>query len=171
MIKKYSGQNQNMYGNTLNITPLNKKLDNTNILIIVFSLILILIICLFSFIIFIRIRYKFKMKGIFNKDFRHSIIDYYIYYMETLSLIDLAILPGETPLQYSLRVDSYLNFGSINNFKDITKIFLISRYSNNSLSLSDRNTVASFNLILQAKFKNSVNRFKFIILKYFLGKI
>jgi hypothetical protein len=171
MMKKYMNPDQASTQPILNTVNLIKKDNNLKSLIVIVSLLIVICICFFSLIIVNSLKYKIKLLKIYNLEPRESIIENYLNYMRILSLIDLGIRPGETPGQYSERVDSYLNLGSRNNFRDVTKKFLISRYSQNILNVHDKQLVSDFNNHLYVKVKKDLNNLKYFVLKYLFGKI
>lgn len=171
MMGKYRTQGQG--GANLNLSGIdfNVKDDNNKRQIITFSIIFFLTICFICLIGANSFKHKLKLRKMYNLEPRESIIEHYLYYLKTLVLTNMGIQPGETPGQYSERIDSYLDLGSKNNFRDVTEKFIISRYSQNGISLYDKQLVADFNPYLQAKTKKEINKFKFFILKYLLGRI
>ncbi len=101
---------------------------------------------------------------------RESIIASYNYYLNMLSLAGLAILPGETPFIYSGRVDRSL-LSSTTSFQSITEIFVLARYSQNTLDEKEKDCVNLYLYELSEKVKGEMGVVKYIIYKLILGKI
>lgn len=100
---------------------------------------------------------------------KESIIEYYKYYLNLLSSAGLAILPGETPLVYSERIDKYLP-PKPTGFDAITKVFILARYSPDPVSEKEKEFVKSYKPELNGKIKSRLGKYKYFLYKYLLGR-
>ena len=130
-----------------------------------------LIILAFGFILLCNIiRSRLRLLKIWRMQPRESILAYYKHAFQLLSLAGQSIMPGETPLQYSQRIDNYMIFRT-HSFKGITEIFMLARYSTRELNERQQRTVLDFHELLIDEIKHETGKFKFFFLKYILGKI
>jgi hypothetical protein len=167
----YKDYIQNLDGVNINDNTDNVSIKKSIGYVILKILLLFLIIIFIVISIFIinNLRKKIIFKKIATLEPNNSVLEYYKYYINILKYFKLDLMNGETPIQFSKRVDSYFKFGEI-CFIDITNIFLIARYSNNKIKLSDKNIMKEFNIHLLKAIKKRVTVFNYYFDRYILGK-
>ncbi|MDP4093256.1 MAG: transglutaminaseTgpA domain-containing protein [Bacillota bacterium] len=99
-----------------------------------------------------------------------SILMLYKYYVNIFSVQGMPVLAGETPQQYSERIDASYNFPDEYSFRKVSNIFSVSRYSRSEASVSDRQYVAEFYSHLMEETRKKTGSFRFLIYKYLLGR-
>ncbi|HHY23012.1 MAG TPA: hypothetical protein GX527_02070 [Clostridiaceae bacterium] len=116
------------------------------------------------------------------------------YYFRLLSIQGYPIVPGETPLEYSKRINRYFIFEKFGHkdeemdkfsnriqneeqlyknseFNKVIEIFLLARYSTAEITQNHKDSVLNFYDRLVAETKDSMGTFKYFIYRYILGKI
>jgi len=99
------------------------------------------------------------------------VLDLYKYYLRILSGMKLEFKPGETPYQFSERVDLYLLFSKPVTFRTITDIFIKARYGNTEISKDESTLVYDFYPKLKDKTMHELGRFIYFIKMYILGRL
>ena len=138
-----------------------------------FTTVIVFALCVFAALLFIainQIRNKLKLNKALNMPPRESILSLYKHYIECLMLNKLDITPGETPLAFSERVDSYMLFSAV-SFKAITETFLLARYSTLNLTEKDRQLVYDFHKQLVDTVRKEMGKIRFFVYRYLLGRI
>ena len=137
----------------------------------------IILICTASFAAFLILlmlfnilRSKIRIFRILNLPIRDCILRSYDYYLKVLKLHGLALMPSETPHQYSERIDSALFFSPV-RFKAVTDIFVKSRYSQNEISEKERLLYSDFYPGFLSEIKINMGKFKYFLFRYILGRI
>ena len=157
------GTNQNQYqtyAKAKNI-PVWRIIIITICVIVLITAVIILINSIKGFI---RSRKPAKLSP------KESIIGYYKYYLALLSSAGLEILPGETPIVYSERIDKYLT-SKPTSFESLTKVFMLARYSPDPLSEKEKELVKSYMPEITEKIRYRLGKLKYFIYKYIMGKI
>jgi hypothetical protein len=153
-----TGKSSNNTGKGINgkaLEKLKNRLDNSvfkkiSIIIIIF------IIGIFLFMLAIIFRFNYKMKKLMSKNDRENIIKMYLVYMKLLSMQEMNIKPGETPYRYSERIDNELTLEEHNSFRAITDVFVIARYSRNSVSNDEFDKFVSYKDFILKKTKENI---------------
>jgi hypothetical protein len=101
-------------------------------------------------------RFNYKMKKLMSKNDRENIIKMYLVYMKLLSMQEMNIKPGETPYRYSERIDNELTLEEHNSFRAITDVFVIARYSRNSVSNDEFDKFVSYKDFILKKTKENI---------------
>ena len=128
-------------------------------------------ITIFVFIIlFNLLRNKLKLYKIINLTPRDCILQLYNCFVKILALQGLYISAGETPHQYSKKIDKYMFFTSV-NFENVTDIFVKCRYSKNEISEKEKSILCDFVRPLISETKMNMGRIKYFLFKCILGKI
>ncbi|RCX19990.1 transglutaminase superfamily protein [Anaerobacterium chartisolvens] len=131
-----------------------------------------LLILAFAIVVAINaVRLKFKMFKARRLPPREGIVELYRYYMSILALCGYAISPGETPSQYSQRIDKYIILAKPHSFIEVTKKFIISRYSTLNITDEDKLLVQSFHQPLIREAKKDLGKLKFFMLRHLMGKL
>lgn len=126
------------------------------LLIIFFYMILIIIVILNIF------RSKWRFNRYLKMENRNAVIEIYKYYLSLLSLLGFSLNPGETALMFAGRIDSIKKFHSM-TFKEITNIFILSRYSNRDIDKSEKIKMIKFKQELLESFKKDMKLYRFFI--------
>jgi len=105
------------------------------------------------------IRRKLRVKRLLKLTPQQTIIQMYKYFIKSLSALGYTVNPGETPLQYAERIDSYLEFYPI-DFKKVTDIFIKARYSNMTIKEKDRQLMIDFYRIFHVEFRKNMSIIK-----------
>ena len=121
-------------------------------------------------IFFNILRSKIKIFRIINLPVRECILKSYDYYLKVLKLHGLALMPSETPHQYSERIDSTLFFSPV-RFRVITDIFVKSRYSQNEIAEKEKLLYSDFYQGFLSEIKINMGKFKYFVFRYILGRI
>ena len=129
-----------------------------------------LILAFLLFLVFNSLRGKMKIYKISMLPPRKSVLKMYEYFMSVLALLGYGIQAGETPYQYSERIDRFLYFNS-GKFAAITDTFVKARYSQNETGEKDKQMLLDFRPALMAETKSNLGPFKYFIFKSILGKL
>lgn len=130
----------------------------------------VLILIILFTVIINSFRHRVRLYKLRGLPARECVLAAYQYYLTMLTLQGLGIQPGETPSQYSGRVDTFLFFAPV-KFKAVTDIFVRSRYSLNEVSEKEKSTVFDFHRVLLEETRGNLGKFKYFIFKSLLGKI
>ena len=128
-----------------------------------------IILLLLSLLLFNSIRTKVKIYKIMNMTPKESVLMLYKYFVSVLTYSGYGIQAGETPLQYCERIDRYMYFRPV-KFKDITDIFIKSRYSTDNITDKEKQIVMDFIPKLFDESKNNIGKTKYFIFRKALGK-
>lgn len=147
-------------------------------------LLVVLIVAIFTGIILLAfgilasinmLRFYSTLKKIRLADPNNSVLLAYNYILKVLRLQDLFIEAAETPSQFGTRVEKTLDIKGYSfnktNFVKITNLYVSARYSNVTLQNTDQKEILVFIDILLGFTSDKMGKFKFIITRYFLGKI
>ena len=110
----------------------------------------------------------FKAK---KADPKTCVLDLYKYYLKILSGMKLEYKPGETPYQFSDRVDIYFLFPKPVTFRTITDIFIKARYGNVEISKDESMLVFNFYQKLKDRTIHEMGKFRYFIKMYILGRL
>ncbi len=164
MMKKYSD------GNEITGLPIGdvetKKSPYLLYTVLAAGAIILLILSVF---LFHSVRTKMKLYKIINMTPKESVLRLYKYFVSVLTYAGYGIQAGETPFQYSERVDRYLYFRPV-KFRDITDIFIKSRYSTNAVTDKEKQILTDFIPKLFAESKSNMGKIKYFLYKRALGK-
>ena len=159
--------------------------------VITWSAFALILLILFILISFNFIKNNFLLFKSARMQPKNSVLSMYNYYLRLLSAQRLIIMPGETPLQYSGRIDSYFIFTMVRkiriktdcwsridsyftfttySFKAVTDIFVKARYSLNEIDNEEKKFVYRFYKVLDHKTKNNLGKFMYFVYKYILGR-
>ena len=123
-----------------------------------------------SGIIFINfLRRRTRLRNIYNALPRQSVLLMYGHILDLLSLQGFVLQPGETPLEYSDRIEGCLFPKS--SLKRITDIFLEARYGKSDMHESVKFEVFSFYKFFLNDIKRKFGNKKYWIYKNILGKL
>jgi transglutaminase-like putative cysteine protease len=114
-------------------------------------------------------RNRYRLYRIVCLPARECVLRYYDYYISVLGLQGYGLKPSETAFQYSERIDSSLYFKSV-KFKEITDVFVRSRYSQKEISENEKQLLCDFQEGFIDEMKGTMGKIKFFLLKYVLGK-
>ena len=128
-----------------------------------------IIILILSVLLFNSVRTKVRLYSITNMTPKESVLRLYKYFVSVLTYSGYVIQAGETPFQYSERIDKYFYFRPV-KFKDITDIFIRSRYSRSDISDKEKQILMDFIPKLYAESKNGIGKTKYFIFRKALGK-
>jgi transglutaminase-like putative cysteine protease len=129
------------------------------------SLILIFIVLL----LFNMIKSRFKLYKMVNLPAKECILGFYYYYVRVLSILGYGLVPAETPLQYSVRIDSAMYFSPV-RFKAITDVFIKARYSLKEANEKEKQLFCDFHQGFLDEVKINMGKSKYFVLKYILGR-
>ncbi len=165
---------------------------NIRLFFIWMIVVLIAMLVLFMVISTLKRRYFFsKIKRMSPRD---SIIELVGHYINILSAHGFPMEPGETPLEYSRRINNYFIFEKysyknedkdsfakrILNAEELQKysffgktmdLFVLARYSPAEMMQSHKNTALAFYGTLVAEIKDNLGITKYFIYRYLLGRI
>lgn len=136
----------------------------------IFLLIISILICLVFYMLFNLLRQKRRLYIICKQPPKESILSTYKIFIGILSLQGHKMQDGETPLQFAERIDKYFIFIPM-SFTHITKIFLNARYSNNKITVNEKQTVLDFYPIFMNEAKKNMHKCKHFIYRYFMGRL
>ncbi len=116
------------------------------------------------------IRRRLRIRNFRKLPNKKSVISLYKYYLKLLEIDGIKVYPGETPSEFSIRVNKIL---SINGgcFKDISDIFIKARFSPDDISDDEKNLVGEFNKGLVVWLSQDLGKLKFIFYRHVLGII
>ncbi|HHW00074.1 MAG TPA: hypothetical protein GXX36_10985 [Clostridiaceae bacterium] len=142
------------------------KLNSLTIPLIVFAFLLLV----FSGTITVNyLRRKARLRKFHNALPRQSILLMYGHILDVLSSQGLGLQPGETPVEYSDRIEGCMSSNS--SFKRITNIFLTARYANSDVHENEKSEVYSFYKCFLMEIKKVIGSRKYWIYKNILGKL
>ncbi len=131
-----------------------------------------LLILVFAIVVAVNaLRFKFRIFKARRLPPREGIVELYGHYMSILALCGYSIRSGETPSQYSERIDKCIIFTRPYSFIEVTKKFIISRYSTLNITEEDRLLVQSFHQPLIREAKKDLGKLKFFMLRHLMGKL
>ncbi len=116
------------------------------------------------------LRSRYRLYKLLNLPAKDCILDLYEYYISVLKLQGIPLEPGETPFQYSERIDSLLLFDPV-KFKVITEIFVKARYSLQEISEKEKELLCDFYTSFLNESKQNMGRFNYFFTKYVFGKL
>ena len=116
------------------------------------------------------LRSKLRLYMILNLPPRECVLKLYDYFIKILSLQGLGLQGGETPFQYSKRIDGFMFFSPV-KFKIITDIFVKCRYGLNDANEKEKQLFSDFRYSFISETKINIGNSKFFLLKCILGKI
>lgn len=116
------------------------------------------------------LRSKLRLYMIINLPPRECVLKLYDYFIRILSLQGLGLQGGETPFQYSRRIDGFMFFSPV-KFKVITDIFVKCRYGLYDANEKEKQLISDFRHSLMSETKINMGKSKFFLLKCILGKI
>lgn len=126
---------------------------------------------IFVILLFVQsLRQSWKLQWYQQKKKRVYIQKIYEKYLKMLALQELQMADGETPLEYAMRINPYVNDHSIDLIKT-TEIFLRARYSTMEISPEDFRQMGDFYLHLRRKTKQNTNRVVYWMYRCILGTI
>lgn len=91
-------------------------------------------------------------------------------FLRIFSVKGLKIKIGETPLQYSQRIDETLEFNEI-TFRSITEIFNKASYSNSPINDEEIQLIIDFYNTIPNHYKKKIGRVRYFIFNNILGVI
>lgn len=166
MVTRYSRYN-NLIGEDIIAVTEEQK---TNYPVIV-AIVVGTIIFIFLLVLTVNlVRSKLRLYRILNLPPKECILKLYDYFVKILSLQGLGLRSGETPFQYSKRIDGFMYFSPI-KFKAVTEIFARCRYSLNDANEKEKQLVSDFRSSFMSETKINMGKSKFFLLKCILGKI
>jgi hypothetical protein len=162
-------------------------------MLLLWTLIVVLFLIIVTSIINLCIN-KYNYIKLKNMPPKKSVLETTNYYFKLLSIQDYPIVPGETPLEYSKRINRYFIFEKFGHkdeemdkfsnriqneeqlyknseFNKVIEIFLLARYSTAEITQNHKDSVLNFYDRLVAETKDSMGTFKYFIYRYILGKI
>lgn len=129
------------------------------------------LIVIFLLVISINLlRSKLRLYVILNLPPRECILKLYDYFIRILSMQGLGLQGGETPFQYSKRIDGFMFFSPV-KFKVITEVFVKCRYGLNDANEKEKQLITDVRNSLLSETKSNMGKAKFFLLKCILGKI
>ena len=115
-------------------------------------------------------RSKLRLFRILSLSSRDCVLKLYEYFIEILTLQGFALLGGETPFQYSERIDGTFFFEPV-RFKIITGIFVKHRYGIGETSAQEKQILSDFTVPFLKEIRGNMGKLKFFLNKCILGKI
>ncbi len=164
MIKRYSRDRDP--GNLPGVDITEEKAPVGLIILITFGSILLIFLLL---LLFNGTRNRFRLYKMMNLPSKDCVVRFYGYFEGVLSLLGLGLVPAETPLQYSERIDSTLFFSPV-RFKVITDIFIKARYSLKETNEKEKQLYCDFHRGFLDEVKISMGKSKYFLFKYILGR-
>lgn len=163
---------QNYIPNPYEITQPNsrQKTSKTSIPSVLIFIIVFLIIII-SPILINDMRVKIRLKRAFNIAPRQSILALYQYYLQLFALIGLQISPNETATEYAKRISVSHDIFKELDFEGITQIFVITKYSEHTMTEDDKIKLTQFYQSLFMYFKSNCNGVKYFVYHYLFGNI
>lgn len=128
-----------------------------------------LLLIFMALLLFNMTRSRFKLYKIVNLPAKDCILKFYDYYVHVLSMLGYGLVPAETPIQYSGRIDSTMFFSPV-RFKAITDIFVKARYSLKDANEKEKQLFCDFYQGFLEEVKVNMGKSKYFILKYILGR-
>lgn len=129
------------------------------------------VIHIFLLILFTNLlRSKLRLYMILNLPPRECILKLYDYIIKILTIQGLGLQGGETPFQYSKRIDGFMFFSPV-KFKVITDIFVKCRYGQYEATEKEKQLISDFRNSFMSETKINMGKPKFFLLKCILGKI
>lgn len=166
IIRRYS--QGSAYGNSNILTDAEEENSSPLITILIAAGAVIL---MFLLVLAVNLlKSKLKMYRILNLPPRDCILKLYDYFIKILSMQGLGLQGGETPFQYSKRIDGFMFFSPV-KFKVITDIFVKCRYSLNDASEKEKQLISDFRSSFMSETKSNMGKAKFFFLKCILGRI
>ena len=166
IIKRYSHGNNS--GGADLVTDLEaQKSSYLLISVITFGAVILIFLVVLSVNL---LRSKLRLYMILNLPPRECILKLYDYFIKILSLQGLGLQGGETPFQYSRRIDGFMFFSPV-KFKVITDIFVKCRYGLNDANEKEKQLISDFRYSFMSETKINMGKSKFFLLKCILGKI
>lgn len=142
----------------------------TVVKIIIISILIILAVFIPLFLYTNSHRAIRKIKSAFDLPSRESIISMYYQYLKIFSILGLPIESNETPLQYAQRVHNEYEFSKL-DIIEVTNIFLKARYGKSDLEYKEKRTVYRMSDDLHKMPKKLLNKAKYFVYRYLLGKV
>jgi len=164
MIKRYGHE-----GND-SVTMNAAETDNTHYVLIILGGILAIILVFILLLSYNLFKSRLKLYKIFNKEPHECILGLYAYFINILELQNLGLNPGETPYEYSSRIDGYMFF-SPTKFKAVTDIFVKCRYSKDDMSEKEKLVLCDFHGAFISETRGYMGKHKYFLQKFILGKI
>lgn len=166
MKRYYSGETSGINADPGTFTGRSRPMPGTVVLWVVLvtgSLFLLLLA-------FNAVRSKVRLFRFASMPPGSSVIRHYNYYIGLLNLAGFGIKPSETPYQYAARIDKLLFFSPV-RFKNITDIFVRTRYSRHDATEQEKQLFTEFNPGFLNEIKISMGKLKYFTQKYILGRI
>lgn len=126
-----------------------------------------LIVILFAFNL---IRRRLRIRNFRKLPHKKSVMGLYKYYLKLLEIDGIKVYPGETPSEFSVRVNKILCIKG-GCFKDISDIFIKARFSPDDISNDEKNLVSEFYKGLVVWLSQDLGKLKFIFYRYVRGII
>jgi transglutaminase-like putative cysteine protease len=120
-------------------------------------------------LLFNKARSRYTLYKIVNLPAKECILEFYKYYVRILSMLGYGLVPAETAIQYSMRIDSAMFFSPV-RFKVITDIFIKARYSLKDTNEKEKQLFCDFHQGFLDEVKINTGKSKYFILKYVLGR-
>lgn len=143
--------------------------------IITLSVIVLILLFFCTLVAINRSKYYNHLRKIRNSDPNSAVLMAYEYILKLLSLQNISLNAGETPSQFGIRVEKQLDFNGYTlnktNFIKITNHFVNARYSKINVPENDQQEMLEFIGILIRLTGEKMNKIKFSVYKYVLGKI
>lgn len=115
-------------------------------------------------------RSKLRLFKILNLPSKDCVLKLYEYFIGILTLQGYGLLSGETPYQYSDRIDRMFYFEPV-RFKIITGIFVKNRYSAAETTAQEKQILNDFTAPFMKETRSNMGKLKFFLHKCILGKI
>jgi transglutaminase-like putative cysteine protease len=164
MMKRYRG-----YGDT-NIDIVGSTADKKTPLAYIISGIAVSMLLIFIvLLLFNMTRARVKLYKMVNLPAKNCILGFYDYYVRVLSILGYGLLPAETPIQYSGRIDNVMFFSPV-RFKVITDIFIKARYSMKEANEKEKQLFCDFHQGFLEEVKINMGKSKYFVFKYILGR-
>lgn len=129
----------------------------------------VLVLLFVILLLFNITRSRLKLYRISNMPAKDCILKYYDYYVNVLTLLGLGLVPAETPIQYSARIDTTMFFSPV-RFKVITEIFMKARYSLQETNEKEKLLFCDFHQGFLDEVKINMGKSKFFLYKFILGR-
>lgn len=127
-----------------------------------------LVAAFFLMLLINAVRSRSRIRKMMRMETRDSILAFYAHFMQVFKLHGYTIKAGETPSQYSDRIDRYFILRPV-NFKMITESFIVARYSRNELSENTKNSYLVFYRELVENSLSDFGKLRFFYYKFVLG--
>lgn len=163
LMKRYAGQGGYVGNDDYSVSK------GPSVRFIIAAAIFTILVLLAVLILINMVRRRFRLYKMFALPGKECILESYGYFVNVLGMLDLGLMPAETPLQYSARIETFLLFSPV-RFSLITSIFVRARYGTDDVSNNEKQLYYDFFRNFSSKMKVNMGKLRYFVLKYLLAK-